>query len=272
MPVGRNGDERPMAWRYAGDQMKRWREAAGLTRQQLADEARYGIDSIKGMERGFRKPQAHVLRVADELCGAQGKLAAAEEFLRPERFPSYSQDFMEAESAAVAHSSYENEFVPGLLQTEDMARALFAQHCPPLGDETIEERVRARLERRGLLDTQTKAFSFVISETALRNPVVEGAARRQQLAHLLATGERRNVTIQLMPDNPGYHPGLLGPFVLLETPEHEYLGYEEGQTTGVLYSDSEKISILRQRHEMILRQALSPEESARYIGKLAEEL
>ena len=75
-----------------------------------------------------------------------------------------------------------------------------------------------------------------------------------------------------MPVNSGYHPGLLGPFVLLETPDHEHLGYEEGQTTGVLYGDAVKISILRQRHEMILRQALSPDESARFISELAEDL
>ncbi|WP_432070537.1 helix-turn-helix domain-containing protein [Streptomyces sp. AA1529] len=261
-----------MAWRYAGDQMKRWREAAGISRQALADEAGYGYDAIKGMERGVRKAQAHVLRIADEMSGAQGKLAAAVEFLRPEPFPSYSHDFMHAESDAVAHNSYENAFVPGLLQTEDLARALLTGHCPPLDDETIEERVRARLERKSLLDKQTKAFSFVIAEPALRNPMVGDEARRTQLRQVLGAAERRNVTVQVMLEGVGYHPGLLGPFVLLETPDHEHLGYEEGQTTGVLYSEGEKISILRQRHEMILRQALSPDESARFISKLAEEL
>ncbi|MFE9332824.1 helix-turn-helix domain-containing protein [Streptomyces sp. NPDC006925] len=261
-----------MAWRYAGDQMKRWREAAGISRQALADEAGYGYDAIKGMERGVRKAQAHVLRIADEMSGAQGKLAAAVEFLRPEPFPSYSHDFMHAESEAVAVSSYQAEFIPGLLQTEDVARSLLTEHCPPLDDETIEERVGGRLERQALLDKQTKAFSFVIAEAALRNPVVGNQARQRQLLHVLEGAKRRNVTIQVMLEAAGYHPGLLGPFVLLETSEHEYLGYEEGQTTGVLYSDPGKVSILRQRHEMILRQALSPEESARFISKLAEEL
>ncbi|MEU7312852.1 helix-turn-helix transcriptional regulator [Streptomyces sp. NPDC007083] len=261
-----------MAWRYAGDQMKRWREAAGISRQALADEAGYGYDAIKGMERGVRKAQAHVLRIADEMSGAQGKLAAAVEFLRPEPFPSYSQDYMQAENEAVAFSSYQAVFIPGLLQTEEMARSLFSEHCPPLDDETIEERVRARLERQALLAKQTKAFSFVIAEAALRNPVLGRHARQAQLLRVLEDARRRNVTIQAMPEDVGYHPGLLGPFVLLETPDHEYLGYEEGQTTGVLYSDAGKVSTLRQRHEMILRQALSPEESARFISKLAEEL
>ncbi|GAB3970795.1 hypothetical protein GCM10028832_28020 [Streptomyces sparsus] len=58
----------------------------------------------------------------------------------------------------------------------------------------------------------------------------------------------------------------------MESPEHEHFGYEEGQTTGVLFSSPEKVSVLRQRHDMILRQALNPEESARLINELAEEL
>ncbi|WP_344569985.1 helix-turn-helix transcriptional regulator [Streptomyces axinellae] len=261
-----------MAWRYAGDQMKLWREAAGITRQKLADEAGYGYEAIKCMERGVRKPQARVLRIADELCGAKGKLAAAEEFLRPEPFPSYSKDFMEAEGEAVAHSSYENEFIPGLLQTEETVLAMLHAHCPPLDDETIAERSGARLERQVLLNKQTTAFSFVISETALHDWVGSKEANKRQLGHLLEVSARRNVTIQMMPYGRGAHPGRLGPFVLLETPEHEYLGYEEGQTTGLLYGDGGKIGTLRQRHEMILRQALNPEESARFIRKLAEEL
>ncbi|GEB48834.1 helix-turn-helix domain-containing protein [Streptomyces cacaoi] len=269
---GRSSDERPMAWRYAGDQLKRWREAVGVSRQKLADEAGYSYEAIKGMERGVRKPQAHVLRCADELCGAKGKLAAAEEYLRPQPFPSYSQDFMAAEAEAISLCSYESEFVPGLLQTEETVLAMLHAHCPPLDDETVAERARARLERRMLLDKQNRAFNFVLSESALKERVTGPEAHKRQLHHLLDMGARRNVTIQVMPYGRGPHPGRLGPFVLLETPDHEYMGYEEGQTTGVLYSDLAKVSVIRQRHEMILRLALGPEESAAFIGKLAEEL
>jgi hypothetical protein len=92
----------------------------------------------------------------------------------------------------------------------------------------------------------------------------------RQLRHLLAVSQQRNVTVQVLPI-VGAHPGLNGPLVLLETPEHEHLGYEEGQTNGVLYSDPNRVSIATQRHAMILRQALSLSESARFIVKVAEE-
>ncbi|MFG2438346.1 Scr1 family TA system antitoxin-like transcriptional regulator [Streptomyces sp. NPDC048508] len=80
---------------------------------------------------------------------------------------------------------------------------------------------------------------------------------------------RRRPTLRLLPID-GAHPGLNGPMVLLETAEHEHFGYEEGQTTGVLYSDPDRVSIATQRHAMILRQALSLSESASLISKVAE--
>ncbi|OEV06157.1 DNA-binding protein [Streptomyces nanshensis] len=262
----------PPAWEYCGNQIKLWRERAGVSREDLARRASYSYEAVRSMERGVRKPQLAVLQVADVVCGANGILLAAAPYLKPERFPSYSQEFMETETSALSHSSYEGEFIPGLLQTEETVRAMLHAHCPPLEDETLEERVKARLERQNLLRQQTKAFNFVISETALRDRVVNAEAHKAQLNHLLSVGAPRNVTIQVMPHGRGPHPGRLGPYVLLETSGHEYYGYEEGQTTGVLYADPEKLSVLRQRHDMILRQALSPGESLRFIEELAEEL
>lgn len=264
--------EPPMAWRYCGNQCKLWRERAGVTRDQLAKDASYEYDSVKSMELGRRKPTPRLLQVADAMCGAQGMLVAALAYLKPEPFPSYSQDFIRYEAEAIVLNSYESLFVPGLLQTEDTARALLNAHWPPLDDETIEERLRGRLERRVLLEAQTKSFNFVIEEGALRRCVGTREEHERQLLHIVEAGRPRQITVQVMPTSEGYHPGLLGPFALLETPEHEHLAYEEGQTLGVLYADPAKVSTVSQRHAMILRRALSPEASAEFIGKLAEEL
>ncbi|WP_255306014.1 helix-turn-helix transcriptional regulator [Streptomyces sp. Wb2n-11] len=263
--------EPPMAWRYCGNQIKRWRERAGVTREALAEEASCSYEYVKSMEAGRRKPTLHLLQVADGLCGAGGLLIAAREFLVPEKFLSYSQDFIRYEAEAIVLSSFQPLLIPGLLQTEETVRALLGAHWPPLDDETIDVRVAARLERQLLLEKRTRSFNFVIAEAALNDAVGSAEAHRRQLHHLAEAGEQRNVTIQVLPGG-GAHPGLNGPIVLLETPEHEHLAYEEGQTAGVLYSDPEKVCIVTQRHAMILRRALSPEESVRFIGKLAEEL
>ncbi|WP_037841932.1 helix-turn-helix domain-containing protein [Streptomyces sp. NRRL F-5126] len=261
----------PMAWRYCGNQIKRWRERSGVTREKLATEASCSYEYVKSMETGRRRPTLHLLRVADELFEAGGLLVAAQEYLQPERFASFSQDFIRYEAEAIAVSSYQPLLVPGLLQTREMVLALLTAHWPPLDDETIEVRAEARLERQGLLAKPTRSFSFVIGESVLHHAFVPPDAHQRQLCHLLAVGERRNVAIQVLPSG-GAHPGLNGPLVLLETPDHDHLAYEEGQLSGLLYADADKVSLVTQRHAMILRQALSPEESARFISKLAEEL
>lgn len=261
----------PLGWRYCGSQCKLWRERAGVTREALAKEANYEYETVKSMELGRRKPSLKLLEVADHMCGAQGMLLAAVPYLKPDPYASYSQDFMRYEAEAVALSSYQGLFIPGLLQTEEMVRALLMSNWPQLDDETFEERARARLERRLLLDTQTKSFNFVIYEAALRGMPTERQASKRQLQHLLELGQRRHLAVQVLTFGHA-HPGLNGPFVLLQTPEHEQMVYEEGQMTGMLYGDLEKVATIQQRYAMILRVALSPGGSAEFIGKLAEEL
>lgn len=271
MTVMEGSSQPPMSWRYCGNQLKMWRTQAGVTREELAKEANYEFESIKSMEQGRRKPTLRVLEVADQMFGARGLLIAANEYLKPEKFASYSQDFMRYEAEALVLNWYEPLLIPGLLQTEETVRALLRSACPVLDDETIEERAAARLERQSVLEKQRKAFNFVVGEAAVRYPVDERDAHARQLRHLLEMGERRNVTIQVLRLG-GAHPGLNGPFVLLETAEHEHIAYVEAQETGVLSAEPVKVSMITQRHAMILRRALSPEESANFIRKLAEEL
>ncbi|MFD9593949.1 helix-turn-helix domain-containing protein [Kitasatospora sp. NPDC059973] len=261
----------PMAWRYCGNQIKLWRTRAGVSREDLAREAGYSAESLRSMEAGRRRPSRHLLDIADELCGAKGILAAGEEFLRPEKYPRFAEDYMRYEAEAVTLNWFETQLIPGLLQTEDTARALLEANWPPLDDETVEERVGARLARQELLKTQTKSFNFLLCETVLRSPLTTTEAHVRQLRHLLDAGRPRHISVQIVPGR-GAHPGLNGPFILLDTTEHRRLAYEEGQAMGLLHSDPERVGLLSQRHEMILRQALTPEESARFISALAEGL
>ncbi|MDH6128745.1 helix-turn-helix transcriptional regulator [Kitasatospora sp. GP82] len=262
-----------MAWRYCGNQIKLWRERSGVTREELGKAANYEYETIRSMEQGRRKPTLRLLEVADELCNAHGLLVAATDYLKPERFPSYSQDFANIESEAIALHSYAALLIPGLLQTEEYARTLISNSCPPLDDETVAERVAGRLQRQDKLRARrTALFGFVIYEAALRSMVGGAEAMKRQLHHLLETGELRNVAIQVLPTGCNAYPGLSGSLVLLETAAHEQFAYVEGQETGVLYSDPAKVSALTQRHGMIRMQALGAEDSARFIRKVAEEL
>lgn len=87
----------PAAWRYSGNQLKRWRTKANVSREELAAASHYALDTIKSMEQGVRRPTPRVLDTADELCNADGMLSAAKDYLNTEKFPSRAQDFMERE-------------------------------------------------------------------------------------------------------------------------------------------------------------------------------
>ncbi|MFI9603565.1 helix-turn-helix domain-containing protein [Streptomyces sp. NPDC052043] len=260
-------------WRYCGGQIKLWREEAQVTRQSLAEEAGYDYEYVKSMECGRRRPTLRLLQIADQLCRAGGKLVAAHEFLKPEPFPARSQEYMALEAEAIAVHDYSLGLIPGLLQVEQYARALIGESCPPLDDETVEERVRARLERQGALTSRSKVvYGFVLYEAALRTEVGGREVMRQQLLHLPEIGGRRNVAIQVLPFGRCGGLALNGSFILLETDEHERFAYVEGPETSVLHADANRVSDLVQVHGMIRMQALGVEESAAFIRKVAKEL
>jgi transcriptional regulator with XRE-family HTH domain len=262
----------PTAWRYCGSQIKMWRADAGVGRDALAKEAGYDYEYVKSMENGRRRPTLRLLQIADQVCGAGGKLVAAQEYLKPEPFPARSQEFMALEAEAINLSCYEPLLMPGLLQTEDYARALIGGSCPPLDDETVAERVTARLRRQEALNRRIGVlYSFVVNEAALRTEVGGREVMRAQLMHLLEVGCLRNVLVQVLPIGRCNGVALAGPIVLLESPEHDVLAYVEGPEASVMHTSPDKVSSLSQRHAVIRMHALSIEESAEFIRRVAEE-
>lgn len=263
----------PMAWRYCGNQIKLWRTQAGVSREELGRAANYEPESVKSMEQGRRRPTPQLLEVADELCGAKGLLAAASGYLQPEKYPARAHEYMTLEAEAIALDWFETLLIPGLLQTEEYARALMSGSCPPVEDETIEERVAARLQRQEKLGGKpTTLCSFVLYEATLRTLVGGRESMTRQLQHLLNVSELRNVAIQVLTAEAGATAALNGSLILLETPEHDHYVFTEGQETSVLSADPQRLSILTQRHGMIRMQALGVQESANFIRKVAEEL
>lgn len=259
----------PVAWRYAGDQLKRWRMKADVSREQLASAANYSPDTIVSMERGVRRPTSRVLDVADELCDAKGMLSGAKEFLNRERFPARAQDFMEREREATSIWWYEVTYIPGLLQTKGYARALIDNHVPPLDDETVEERVAARMERQAILTDRKPpvGLSFVLYEAVLRSPQVD----EEQLRRLLEAARPRNVVVQVLPFERAIPAALMGPMVLLETRDHERCAFTEGSFASELSADPGVVSRVTERLSMIRTQALDPDESARFIERMVDQ-
>ncbi len=106
-----------------GRQLKMWREAAGLDRTKFGERMGYGANLIYKIERGARIPRPEFLDKADEVLGADGKIAAMKADIERVRYPKKVRDLAKLESAAVEIGSYDNVVVTGLLQTEAYARA-----------------------------------------------------------------------------------------------------------------------------------------------------
>ncbi len=269
MPNPNNNSQPPAAWCYSGNQIKRWRSIANVSREALATAANYAPETIASMERGVRMPSPRLLDIADELCGAQGMLSAAKEYVRRERYSARAVDFIEREREATSLWWYEVALVPGLLQTQTYAQGLIDNRIPPLDEETVEERVAARMERQEILTDRKPpvGLSFVLYEAVLRSPLVD----EEQLERLLEASRLRNVALQVLPFGQAFSDALMGPMVLVEGRDHERVAFMEGAFASELSADAGVVSRVTERLSMIRTRALDPDESARFIKRMVSQ-
>ncbi|MCT2592523.1 helix-turn-helix transcriptional regulator [Streptomyces sp. N2-109] len=266
-------DDRPEAWRCYGRLVKLFREQAQLTQTALADGIGYSYEQTSSIEQGRRPAKYTFTEAAERVLGARGALMALQEEVELAKLPRFFQDFAKIELEAVSRFEYEPQLVPGLLQTEEYARAVFSGHVPQLEPELFEQHLEARMERQKLLTrTPMVQFSFVLWEPVLRNPVGGSNVLKAQLRHLLKVTELPNVEIQVIPAVAGMHPGLNGSMVLLETQEHRRVAYLESQDTGLVITEASTVSDFGLRYGKLRSQALNIEESARLIDRVAGEL
>ncbi|WP_329040845.1 helix-turn-helix domain-containing protein [Streptomyces sp. NBC_00178] len=263
-------NKRVTSWHLIGAQLAAFRRAAGHTQTSLADRFCVGEDTIASIEQGRRALQADFAAQLDELLDTKGVLrVAVSKVPQKERFPAFVQDFVEYEQEAVTLLWYENQVVPGLLQTEDYARFLFSCLYPPLEEEQREEWVVARIDRQRLLERRPRPMlHFILEESVLRSEIGPPAMRQNQIRRLRESMELPFLGLQIMPMKLPKHAGLAGPVVLLETPDHDHLAYVEAQLTSVLHDDPDTVSVLHQKYGMLRSQALSVENSARLLDDL----
>ncbi|MDO0934053.1 DUF5753 domain-containing protein [Streptomyces sp. DG2A-72] len=234
----------------------------------------YSKSQVAMVERGERSPKGTLVEIADEVLGARGALLvlAEKEFgkggLRP-----WTEDYLAEERRAAALHVYQNHVIPGSLQTEAYARAIYSCHVPALEDDEIDRRVTARLERQQLFQRKPKPMvSYVLEESTLTRPLGGPGALKEQLHHILGIGQLRHVEIQVMPHSRQAHAGLNGAMIVLETAEHRQLAYVEGPSGGYFVSEQPDLGELFARYGILRAQALNPDESAKLIYEVAEGL
>ncbi|GHJ36787.1 helix-turn-helix transcriptional regulator [Streptomyces sp. TS71-3] len=243
-----------------GAVLKALREDAGLTQEELAPRLRYSTAYVAKFEQGKRFPPEDLpVRVEPVLGRTAGKvLGAAVRSLR--RKPGLASWFLQwagIEEEAISLYAYECRAVPGLLQPEGYIRAIFEQRLPPVTEQKLEREIAARLERQQLIAQKPNAaFSFVIEESVLLRGLGGPSVTAEVIDHLLVTGQRTNVEIQIMPLRQEDHTGADGQLYLAETPEHEWFGYIEGHRSSALITALRDVSVLQQRYSKLRSQAL----------------
>jgi hypothetical protein len=271
-----------------GNQLRKLREARGVSRDEAGWEIRASGSKISRMELGrvgFKERDVADLltlyQVTDENERA-ALLSLARQANNPgwwhrygDVLPHWFQSYLGLEAAAALIRTYEVQYVPGLLQTREYARAvvLLAHDRAPV--EEIERRVDLRMDRQKVLRRPNAPHLWVVvDEAALRRPIGGVEVLRGQLQYLIEASSLPNVTIQVMPFRAGGHAGAGGAFTLLRFPEQDLpdVVYME-QLTSALYLDKrDDVDYYAAAMERLCVQAEPPSATPDFLRSLLRDL
>jgi hypothetical protein len=190
--------------------------------------------------------------------------------------PEKLLELIDYESAASAVSQFEPMFVPGILQTEEYARAVLQVHYD---EKSAAERLAAmvdlRTRRRGLLTRENAPhFAYVLDEPVINRVVGSSAVMSRQFQHLANLAKLPNVTIQVVPFTAGLHPGMKGPFEVVQfadTPD-ENIVFLEGPRGDFISEDPEETENYLEAFKRITEASLGPSDSVKRLLQAADEM
>lgn len=263
----------PSSRKAYGEELRQRREKAGLTQEQLSERAVMSRTHIAHIEAGRRRPSPDDARRLDQVLNTGGLFAR---FL-----PSLdgrivlADDFDQVrllERQTTMIREYGATLVPGLLQTEAYARAVFRSFFPPKSSERCDRAVVTRLERAKILDAPEPPVLWeLLDEAALRRPVGGPAVMAAQLRHIAELGERERVRVHVLPFSAGAHPLLESGLMLLCFGDAPPIAYAEALYTGTLHDDPEVVRNGQTAYALALSDARSHAESLALIETIAEE-
>ncbi|NJQ03612.1 helix-turn-helix domain-containing protein [Streptomyces zingiberis] len=258
---------------FYGAELRRLREAAGLSQSQLGERVFCSGTYIGQFEAAVRRPQPDVSKSLDEALDTGRHLQRLCKLARRSKHPDYFADAAELEKLATTISEYAPMLIPGLLQTEAYARALTraAQTFAP--DEEVEDRVAIRMERKRLLEAPTAPEVWaVIHEAALRIPVGGQAVMREQLRVLHHVGrDHHRVVLQVLPSEAGAAAFLNSTAIQMTFADAPPVTYTESAYTGQLIEEPALVAQYQKAYDLIRAAALSPEASLALIASAVED-
>jgi transcriptional regulator with XRE-family HTH domain len=271
-----------------GTQLRQLREAKGISRDDAGYTIRASGSKISRMELGrvgFKPRDVSDLLTLYGVLGNDERrvlLSLAEEANQPgwwHRFsdvlPSWFQAYVGLEAAAALIRTYEVQFVPGLLQLPDYARAVVTLGRNRMPTDEIERRVDLRITRQQVLTRPRPVRLWaVVDEAALRRPIGGRDVMRAQLDHLMSVAKSPSVTLQVIPFGSGGHAGAGGSFTVLRFADHQMpdVVYLE-QLTSALYLDRrEDVDAYLEAMERLCVEADPPGRTMETLNQIMREV
>jgi transcriptional regulator with XRE-family HTH domain len=269
-------------------ELKRLREEAGMTHAEVARRLEWSASKVSRIETGQSRAQTGDVADLLELYGVtddavrKAYVQLAREARRRGWWTRYSDvlgsgTYVGLESEAATIQTYEQQNVPGLLQTESYARAFIQGALVKPDPDEVDRRVSARMERQELLDrTDVPEVWAVLDEAVVRRPVGGPDVMREQLQRLIDLTTRPNstVTLQVLPMSIGAHPGMNGSFVLLRFPDpmDRPIVHLETDTDGLYLEETVDIERYTLKFDHLMARALGPDESRAMVTEIAGRL
>ncbi|MGW0504510.1 helix-turn-helix domain-containing protein [Micromonospora sp. NPDC003241] len=271
-----------------GAQLRRLRESRGVTRENAGWEIRSSESKISRMELGrvgFKERDvADLLTLygvtADQERGALLKLAR--DANNPgwwhrygDVLPSWFQSYLGLEAAAALIRSYEVQFVPGLLQTREYARAVVLLGHGQASPAEIDRRVDLRMRRQEVLHrAKPPRLWAVVDEAALRRPIGGPQVMRGQLEALLKATQTPNVRVQVIPFAAGGHAAAGGAFTILRFGDQDLpdIVYIEQLTSAIYLDKREDLDFYAVAMERLCVEAEPPERTAEILEQMIADL
>lgn len=269
-------------------ELKRLREMAGLTQEDVAAQLEWHPTKVMRIETGRTAPHPNDVRLMVELYGLtdRDQVLALVKLARDARQQGWWYSYRDVllnrydffiglESEAATIRDFELAMIPGLLQTEDYASAVISGGPLDYGAEEVARRVEVRMTRQRVLTREDRPQLWAIMDESVVHRIIGGpGVMRAQIEHLILAADQGGTTIQVVPYGAGPHPGLAGPFIILgfAEPSESDVVYLE-TVGGNLYVDkSEEARLFANAFDHLRAVALSPGDTHAMLRAAANAL
>ncbi|GAA2424235.1 helix-turn-helix transcriptional regulator [Actinomadura vinacea] len=267
--------------RGLGAELRELRKARQLSGRKVAGQLGWQVSKISRIENGKQGIKVEDVASLLVVYGVTGEersrlLSTAERANNPGWWETNgglsdeSRTLIQLEATATQIIEVQPLVIPGLLQTPDYTRAVMKSCDVP--EPEVEVRVVARMGRQAILSRdEPPTLHAIVDEMALRRALGSSRTMARQLRRLTEAAEEPNVTLRVLPFTLGGHPGLDGPFIVMDFARAKPVVYLDHKLSGLFLEEPAHVAFFRQQADTLTEMAMSLAESIDFVARLARE-